>query len=80
MKVEQCQNDTKEFCLLEPGDVFYILRVPDGTPVYFMKIEKEAVEPVFNYNAVNLSIGSLTEFSNHDLVTKYNCILVADDE
>ena len=79
MKVEQRQNDTKEFCLLKPGDVFYTLRIPDGEPVYYMKIERTP-EPAFRYNAVNLNTGSLTNFGNRDLVTKYDCILVADDE
>ena len=79
MKVEQCQDDTKQFCLLKPGDVFYILRIPDGAPIYFMKIEK-VPEPAFHYNAVNLSTGALNKFDNSELVTKYNCILVADDE
>ena len=79
MKVEQFQNDTKEFCLLDAGDVFYILRIPDGTPIYYMKIMK-AKEPAFHYNAVNLSNGSLTSFDSHDLVTEFDCILVADDE
>ena len=79
MKVEQGPSNNKEFCLLDPGDVFYILRIPDGEPIYFMKIMK-AKEPAFHYNAVNLSTGSLTSFGYHDLVTKFDCILVADDE
>ena len=78
MKVEQRQNDTKEFCLLKRGDVFYTLRIPDGEPVYYMKIERPP-EPAFHYNAVNLSTGLLTIFESHDLVTKFDCILVADD-
>ena len=75
MKIDQCLNNSQDFCLLEPGDVFYTLRIPDGTPIYYMRIAK-----VFNYNAVNLCTGALTEFSNHDLVTEYKCILVADDD
>lgn len=78
MKVEQGPNNTKEFCLLDPGDVFYTLRIPDGTPVYYMKINKMS-EPTLKYNAVNLGTGLLTSFGYHDLVTKYSCILVADD-
>ena len=75
MKIEECLINPEEFCVLEPGDVFYTLRIPDGTPIYYMKIAK-----VFNYNAVNLRTGALTEFGNHDLVTEHKCILVADDE
>lgn len=79
MKVEKRQDDAEEFCLLDPGDVFYTLRIPDGEHVYYMKIERTP-EPAFHYNAVNLGTGSLTTFGMHDLVTKYNCILVEDDE
>ena len=79
MKVERGPNDAKEFCLLDPGDVFYTLRMPDGTPVYYMKINNIS-EPTLKYNAVNLGTGLLTIFGYHDLVTKFSCILVADDE
>lgn len=75
MRIEQGPNDTKEFRFLKPGDVFYILRIPDGAPNYYMKIEA-----TFNCNAVNLKTGLLTYFSVHDLVSEYNCVLVADDE